>query len=300
MILILTDNEEPTSDLIIDWLLYYKKPFVRICSKNIIKIDKIYSTTEGYECVFSFMQFGKMQTIDTKDITSYWYRRSHLTVGMPNIEESEEQVKKIISEYIQSEYQEAYRILNSILDRKAKINKIADNAIIKIHVLEEAKRIGLKVPDTLICNDKKTLIPFYNKHNGEIITKPIGDPLALFLLGFRSYTTRINIDNIPNQFGLSLFQEEVKKEIELRIFYLRSKFYTSAIFSQLDRQTEVDFKNYNSEKPNRVIPFILPIEIQKLLRKLMNKLSLKSGSIDMVLSIHGEYIFLEVNVCAGS
>ena len=34
MILILTDENEPTTDLIIDWLIYLKKDFVRFSFKN--------------------------------------------------------------------------------------------------------------------------------------------------------------------------------------------------------------------------------------------------------------------------
>lgn len=68
-----------------------------------------------------------------------------------------------------------------------------------------------------------------------------------------------------------------------------------AIFSQEDQQTEVDFRNYNFEKPNRTVPFLLPIDLQEKLIQLMKNLHLKSGSIDMVLTEEGDYVFLEVN-----
>lgn len=263
MILIVSDNEEPTTDLVIDWLLYYRKPFIRLSRTTLLRIDKIYHTSSGFECVFSFERFGERKTIDTKDITSYWYRRSNIKVECPKIKYSDPVVEDQVSEYIQCEYQEAYRILDSILNRKRRINKYDDNEVIKIKYLEEAQNVGLDIPDSLICQSKAALIPFYNKHKGKIVTKTIGDPTSLFLAGFRYYTSRVNLDDVPDTFGLTLFQEEIIKEVELRIFYLNGKFYPSAIFSQLDKQTEVDFKNYNTERPNRVIPFKLNKNIEK-------------------------------------
>jgi len=41
MILILSDEHEPTTDLVIDWLLYYKKDFIRISEENSIKLHSI-------------------------------------------------------------------------------------------------------------------------------------------------------------------------------------------------------------------------------------------------------------------
>lgn len=295
MILIVSDNEEPTTDLVIDWLLYYQQPFTRLSSSTPLRIEKIYHTSTGFECVFSFERFGERKAIDTKDITSYWYRRSSIKVECPKIEYSDPVIEDQVSEYIQCEYQEAYKILDSILNRKRRMNKYDDNNVIKIKYLEEAQKVGLAIPDSLICQSKAALVPFFNKHKGKIVTKTIGDPTSLFFAGFRYYTSRVNLEDIPDVFGLTLFQEEIKKEVELRIFYLNGKFYPSAIFSQLDKQTEVDFKNYNTKRPNRVIPFKLNNHIEKKLQQLMDNLDLNSGSIDIILTPDNKYVFLEVN-----
>lgn len=296
MILILTNEEEPSSDLVIDWLLFQNKPFVRLSESNPINIKKIYHTDNGFECVFSFQKFGETKVIDTKDITSYWYRRSFIKVECPPIICDNLKIKDQISDYMKCEYQEGYKILNSILNRKKRINRYDDNEVIKIMYLEEAQKVGLDIPDSLICTSKNELLPFYQKHEGKVVTKTIGDPTALFLSGFRYYTSRVeNLDDVPDTFGLTLFQEEVSKEVELRIFYLDGQFYPSAIFSQLDKQTEVDFKNYNSKRPNRVIPFYLNNTVKRKLRLLMKNLNLNSGSIDVILTPDDRYVFLEVN-----
>lgn len=45
----------------------------------------------------------------------------------------------------------------------------------KLEVLNIAKECKLNVPDHIVTNDKKSLLNFYKKHNGKIITKAIGN-----------------------------------------------------------------------------------------------------------------------------
>jgi pyruvate carboxylase len=76
---------------------------------------------------------------------------------------------------------------------------------------------------------------------------------------------------------------------------LKKKFYTMAIFSQLDRQTSTDFRKYNKQKPNRNVPYLLPKNIKNKIIKLMENCNLNTGSIDMIVDKDDNYIFLEIN-----
>ncbi|MBM6497958.1 hypothetical protein H9X54_001390 [Flavobacterium macrobrachii] len=93
----------------------------------------------------------------------------------------------------------------------------------------------------------------------------------------------------------SLLQEYIQKKYELRIFFLNDKLYSMAIFSQESEQTKIDYRNYQKEKPNRRVPYKLPIEIEEKLIFFMRKIELNSGSIDMIVTYSNEYYFLEVN-----
>jgi glutathione synthase/RimK-type ligase-like ATP-grasp enzyme len=68
-----------------------------------------------------------------------------------------------------------------------------------------------------------------------------------------------------------------------------------AIFSQLDMQTSIDFRNYNLTKPNRTVPFKLPAHVESKLIQLMSILGQKTGSIDIIVTDEKEFVFLEVN-----
>ncbi len=103
------------------------------------------------------------------------------------------------------------------------------------------------------------------------------------------------IESFPEKFPLTLFQEQIDKILELRVFYLKGKMWTSAILSQQQENTLVDCRNYDIEKMNRVIPYTLPKDIEAKINSFMKIISMDTGSIDILVSNKNEYYFLEVN-----
>src|SRR5690606_13210058 len=94
---------------------------------------------------------------------------------------------------------------------------------------------------------------------------------------------------------LTMYQNYIYKKYELRIFYLKGQFYSMAIFSQQNEKTKIDFSNYDRNRPNRFVPYKLPQKVEKKLHKFMRSINMNCGSIDMIYTPKGEYVFLEVN-----
>lgn len=170
----------------------------------------------------------------------------------------------------------------------------------KAKQLKRAIEYGLKIPQTRISNNKVTLQNFFKENNQNIITKSLYNPYVyskdneLYL----TYTTQvedIDIDMQENLFFPSLFQNNIIKYIELRIFYFTGKFYTYAIFSSQNQQTSVDFRIYDHKYPNRLMKYELPNEIKQKLINFMQSFDLHTGSIDMIIDENGIFYFLEVN-----
>lgn len=67
-----------------------------------------------------------------------------------------------------------------------------------------------------------------------------------------------------------------------------------AILSQNNPKTQIDFRNYDVDLPNRVVPFRLPDSLTQKLIKLMQRINLNTGSVDGLYS-SGDYYFLEIN-----
>lgn len=170
----------------------------------------------------------------------------------------------------------------------------------KIQQLSYAQEVGLMIPNTIISNNKKVIDDFIKEHKNGVITKPIRgiDMIRLNNYQYKVYTEEVRQEDIQclgDEFYPMLLQEKLEKNYEIRSFYLDGSFYSMAIFSQLDTQTKIDFRVYNHSSPNRTVPFQLDKKIELKLIKLMKKCKLNTGSIDIVKTLKGKYVFLEVN-----
>jgi len=169
----------------------------------------------------------------------------------------------------------------------------------KLEVLNEARKVGLKTPQTYICSTKSELINFIKEHK-RIITKDINKPLFFYNknLYYNTITKEVTksiINKLPKNFTPSFFQCLIEKQFEIRVFYLDGNLYSMAIFSQNDSKTSIDFRDYNLQKPNRFVPYIVPENIRSKIVNLMKRLKLTTGSIDLIYDKNSEYIFLEIN-----
>ncbi len=170
----------------------------------------------------------------------------------------------------------------------------------KLLVLERAARAGLRVPATLVTGSRAELARFAERH-GPLITKPIGETTTLHFGGqcHSLYTAPLDaaeIARLPASFPPSLFQERLAKRYELRVFYLDGACHAMAIFSQADAQTREDFRHYNLTRPVRTVPYSLAPATTAAVVALMRDLGLPTGSLDLVRTVDGEDVFLEVNV----
>lgn len=286
MILILSEEFDSSTNNVIDWIDYNNFQFYRINETSNIDLASISINNEENN---QFILLAESLAIDSNEITSYWYRRGFLKVEFNLIEGCDiPNYEKTVNKYLAKENAHLKEILYQILENRRSIGKLSNNKTNKLEVLSHAKELGLNIPPTIITNKKKILFDFVNKYD-KVITKSIKDNIHLQVSEqdyFMQYTNLIekkDIDNYPQSFFPSIFQQMINKKFELRIFYLNNNFYTMAIFSQSNKQTEVDFRLYDSKKPNRTVPFTLSNEYKTKLQRLMDKLNLVSGSERYVL-----------------
>lgn len=292
MIFILSDENDLSTNHIIDWLSYYNEKFIRINRGDKIKISWIDLQKPDFEIIVN-----NKQVIRYSDVKSFWYRRGYLNVKQIELSSSIKSLdyfKELIS-YFNDEVEDMKFYIFKMFEKKNSIGSIYHNDINKLWVLHQASEIGLNVPITNIVTSKDQLDNF----KSELITKAIrngfyADRREYF---YTSYTEEVkhNLHVNSKWFFPSLIQNKIEKWFELRIFFLEQTFYTEAIFSQNDKQTTIDFRKYNYSKQNRTVRYELPKIVEKKLSILMEKIGLNSGSIDMIYTKDNEYIFLEVN-----
>jgi len=295
MILILSTGEDLSTSHVVDWLNYLNLNFDRINNEDLVGVEiKINNLNTEIR-----LQNKKKYLFN--NYSSYWYRRGNFSIPNQIIDDSAYlDFMKSINKFNFDERRTVQEFIHDNLkNKKNTINSFTDNDLNKLNFLNAAKEIGLKIPNTIITTYKQDVLEFAEL-NKKIISKSIHEGFAFAINDTNFYLHSIliehkDIKDFPDKFYVTKFQAYIEKSFELRVFYLKKKFYASAIFSQNDEQTKIDFRNYNKEKPNRVLPYILPTTIKTKIITLMNKLNLNSGSLDIIVDKNGEYIFLEVN-----
>jgi len=296
MVLIISIKYDVSTFDVVDWLEHQNKQYIMVYPNEYLHIEELFLSNLNQ--TFNIFFNNKVLSI-----TSLWYRRGDINVDALQDRASLILIKsqKKLMDQLMEEYKNfKLSVINTLINKlKYKIEDyVLTQSINKIDILNDATKVGLKIPETIITSSKSKLTNFSIKHNNKIITKPISD--AIFLIEnkhvFYTYTSKIeDLQNVPSKFFPSLFQQMINKIFELRIFFLKNQFYSAAIFSQQDQKTKVDFRNYNMEKPNRYVPFRLPKCIERKILKLMKKLKIDSCSIDMIVDKNGDYYFLEIN-----
>lgn len=283
MILIITSEQDHSTHIVIDWLNHFNLPWIRVNEKDVIELSFVENDIKFQSDSFSFL---------LSEIKVIWYRRGFLnfkffTSKLVEVDEFRKIELKKLKEYI---YYKLSQLPN--------INRFENANVNKLIVTETARNVGLLTPQEFLVSNKDTLKKIVSNTDNQHATKSISGfgTIPSDVVNYKILTKKINtLDNTPQNFFPSLVQQYIEKRYELRIFYMHGKFWTMAIFSQSDDTTSVDFRNYNQIKPNRNIPFSVPHDIKQKIIKLMEKLDLNCGSIDMIVTPQLDFIFLEVN-----
>lgn len=284
MILIFSQRSDHATSQVCLWLQAMKKEFIRLNSEDDYAF--IYISSEKIVVEKNKKQYNLLAC------NSYWYRRDGIAPKHFNYKKAK--LSKIKLSHIRREYQTlkeyVYMTIEGNIEKSSKIGSYFTRSVNKLHVLDLASHIGLNVPFTyVVCEKDKIMM------SEPTITKPIYEGFYEidnhhFLY---SYTNDIeDLAPIPSSFMASCLQTRLEKEYELRIFFLKDMYYSFALFSQQDADTIVDCRK---GKILRYVPYKIPNSIKLMLKKLVTLLHLNTGSIDMVVTPKGEYIFLEVN-----
>lgn len=303
MILVFSDSSDYTTKSVIEWLDFYKQPFIRL-NYDVVEdnIDILESDFE--ESILNTKLLIKGEIISLRDIQFIWYRRGGIRLRNfinANISNKERTLQESFEYYMSAYSDMKMEYLKFLFSSIPTLGFHNGSRINKLLVLQKAKEIGIKIPDTSLFTSKERMSGFLER-KGILINKSMD--LAFTHVNNKtskaqmSYTNSVNKDSlskIPNCFATSLFQKEIKKEFEIRTFFIGNKYYSMARMSQNNAKTNTDYRRYDTTNMNRVFPYILPIDIIEKLSRLMQSLCLKTGSIDLIFTPRGEYVFLEVN-----
>lgn len=293
--LLIVSSENGSTCDVMEWLDVYGVKYIRINEK-----DRI---LDGMTIRLGSAKSEFVMNINNKLIPLYEFDGVYVRHGFIDVK----------SNYDKNLFKEHYEIQENMKAERESfldfiqhsftslpfLGKVAAQDTNKLHTLTTAAKIGLKIPETIVTNNRDELIEFKNKV-GPIVCKSVQNVVAFMYddkphINYTSEVSDKDILEFPDIFYTSLFQQKLEKIFEIRSFYLGGEIYSMAILSQLDPQTSIDFRNYNMTKPNRTVPFKLPTQVESKLIELMTALSQQTGSIDMVVTDEKEFVLLEVN-----
>jgi hypothetical protein len=294
MILILTEPADAHADHVCQMLKARGAEFVRF---NPADFPVQASLSVGYADngeMRSSLRLNEDVT-DLAHLRSVWTRRPKLPVPHEHIQDAS--TRKLVAEECQMFVRDLWHALPCrwLPGRPTAIQR----AQLKSAQLGVAAGTGLELPPTLFTNSPEEFLDFYNQHDGNIVSKVAGFGFDRILSDtFCRYTEAVSKRHVGYassiQYCPVILQAYVPKQLELRITVVGQQVFAAEIHSQATHHTRHDWRRYDlSQTPHHV--HALPPKIREQCVRLVERLELAFGAIDMVLTPDGRYVFLEIN-----
>ncbi|GAA1588839.1 hypothetical protein GCM10009678_84010 [Actinomadura kijaniata] len=237
------------------------------------------------------------RVVDLDALSAVWYRRPTGFDFGPEMGEPERQFAR----------KEAMQAIGGIMRatgclwvNRPDVDAIGD---LKPYQLQLAKRLGFRVPRTLLTNDPAEVRELleaggepivYKSQTGGVIHYPGAFPGGLLttVVGDEIHE---HLDRVGHT--MCMFQEYVEKAYEVRLTVIGNTYFPVVINSQEMDTTKVDWRGEAGE--HSVLPYgdyrPLPDDVVKKTQALLSELNAVYAAVDFIVTPEGEHIFLEVN-----
>lgn len=224
-----------------------------------------------------------LSNIDLDQVTSVWWRRFRKPTPDPSITDPH------VRRFCVSEATQALRGMFSSLACNIINDPDAERrASLKLVQLDLAKKIGLRIPATIVSNSRAEILEFLARHEVAICKTIVCDYP-------HSVPTR---QCIPADFASEdcvalspiIVQEQVNATLDIRVTVVGRAVFAAEL-RRPDTNENVDWRM----TPSGWARHNLPDDVQSKLLQLLGCLGLATASVDLRLSADAGYVFLEVN-----
>jgi glutathione synthase/RimK-type ligase-like ATP-grasp enzyme len=227
------------------------------------------------------------ERLDLAHVGAIWWRRPSLPAISADI------IRPGHRDFAANETQEALAGLWHALDAFWINNPARDQvAHRKAYQLRVAQDSGLRIPATSITNDPDAARIFIDA-NGyrNVICKSFAATEAEWReTRLLTEEELARLDNV--RYAPVIFQEYISAVYDIRVTVVGEKMFAAAIHSQ-ETDYPVDFRMDIAHA--RIEAVELPADVRCQIRKLMSRLDLVYGAIDLRLTPDGQHVFLEIN-----
>jgi hypothetical protein len=292
MIVILSFAGDQVTNAVMDWLHGYKCNYKRINleEEDFRKLTFSIATEE------LDIQLGLAtgEVLKMREVSIFFFRGGLFKLDLNNYNQNNLPAS-LVETHLLHEFNTMVTFFYKQVAKKCLGNPLL-HPLNKLEQLEMARKAGLKIPMSIISNSKKQLEASILKKVPSFITKSIQENVLYQGSASMHYDLKVqelSKSEMSDFFFPSLFQEGIKKSIEIRVFYLDGSFYSIAMLLNTSDQQVVDYRLATNSI--RYAKYKLPEMIETKVIAFMKRMGLTCGSIDLMLSASGEYYFLEVN-----
>lgn len=293
-VLIVTQDFDPTVDPVIEALGERGAEVVRVDLSYFPR--RMSFTTSDFEGERRLLRH-KDRVVDLDALSSVWYRRPTGFDFGPDMGEPERQFAR--KEAMQA-IGGVMRATDCLWVNRPDVDAVGD---LKPYQLQLAKRLGFRVPRTLLTNDPeevKALLDsqerpiVYKSQTGGVIHYPGAFPGGL-LTTVVGDEIREHLDRVGHT--MCMFQEYIDKAYEIRLTVIGNTYFPVVINSQEMDTTKVDWRGEAGE--HSVLPYgdyiPVPDDVVKKTQALLSELRAVYAAVDFIVTPDGDWLFLEVN-----
>ncbi len=291
MILILSDQFDAHADLVCGHLNEKKSPYFRLdldadsLKKTIIQwgIDGFVVEVDGY-------------VLESRNVKCVWVRRAFVELSL-----EEDHLNDPGLKIWKGEWDRCLIGLYQSIRNVPWLNKLdksyrADNKFLQY---ELAKKIGFGLASTITTNNKNKLLCFAEKYD-PVVIKMLHQGFYLDIDGKNKgmYVNKLSVADLADFGGADenpiTLQAYIEKSYEVRYTVVGDDHHVCKIDSQRSLRSSVDWRRYDlANTPHSLIE--PPSDVKRMVTSLMAELDLTYGALDFIVSVDGEWIFLEVN-----
>jgi hypothetical protein len=299
MVLIISEEIDQPTSKVIEWIESFGVKWIRI---NFVDFFRVNKSTVSFDSNNVFEFYFKNERIKLDSITGVWFRRTpkfklfeDFIVNKANAETEVLELANKIWDFIAAEDLEFFNyFLYKLSCHPNIIGHPFINNLNKLEQLEQANKLGIKIPNTIVTSNKIDLKQFV--WNRDCIIKPVRNIVTINCNENRytSFTKELFTDDLNDYKVIfpSIVQNKIDKLFELRVFFLKGQIYPMLIH---DSKVSSDYRinQYSSSINFSIIK--IDISLEKKINELASYFQLNCCSIDFIYGKDSEYYFLEIN-----
>lgn len=300
MILIITNKEDIHPTPVIEILNGRNIPVFRLNTEALLTDYEFSWWNDSRSCNFHIRCLQNGLEVRGSEITAVWDRRPEPPKELP-IKSSPQIDRHNLEEalgflvFLRYYLKDIPSIGNIVNDRPASS---------KMLQYRYALQVGFTVPESCYSNRRENFVPLASNY-GQLLFKSIEnddiwdeDSMQDYVFYARKVPSETVLSAPEEAFSqtVSFAQNYVEKEFELRVTVVGDKVFACRINSQAmtDDTGRIDWRqgyDYGMEQES----FDLPVEVAGKCVEYLRLMGLSFGCIDFIVTLAGEYVFLECN-----